>query len=47
MFLLARVEQLSYKEIAVRLNIDARAVEPHLNKAMAHCIATPQATESR
>jgi RNA polymerase sigma-70 factor (ECF subfamily) len=46
-FLLARVEQLSYKEIAVRLNIDARAVERHLNKAMAHCTAALQATESR
>lgn len=26
-FLLARVEQLSYKEIAIRLGLDARAVE--------------------
>jgi len=46
-FLLARVEQLSYKEIAARLGIDARAVERHLNKAMAHCTAALQASESR
>lgn len=36
-FLLARVEQLSYKEIATRLAIDVRAVERHLNKALALC----------
>lgn len=46
-FLLARVEQLSYKEIAIRLGLDARAVERHLNKAMAHCAAVLQANESR
>ncbi|AZP70533.1 RNA polymerase sigma factor [Pseudomonas poae] len=46
-FLLARVEQLSYKEIAIRLGLDARAVERHLNKAMAHCAAVLHANESR
>ena len=46
-FLLARVEQLSYKEIAIRLGLDARAVERHLNKAMAHCAAVLQGNESR
>ena len=46
-FLLARVEQLSYKEIAIRLDLDARAVERHLNKAMAHCAAVLQGNESR
>ncbi|MBK5003078.1 RNA polymerase sigma factor [Pseudomonas sp. S31] len=38
-FLLARVEQMSYKDIAARLGIDARAVERHLNKALSHCAA--------
>ncbi|MFS0827789.1 sigma-70 family RNA polymerase sigma factor [Pseudomonas phoenicis] len=38
-FLLARVEQLSYKDIAARLGIDPRAVERHLNKALKHCAA--------
>ncbi|MEG1625003.1 RNA polymerase sigma factor [Pseudomonas sp.] len=31
-FLLARVEQLSYKDIAARLGLDPRAVERHLTK---------------
>ncbi|WP_375140065.1 hypothetical protein [Pseudomonas sp. IPO3778] len=47
MFLLARAEQLSYKKITVRLNIDARAVGRHLNNATPHRSTTPQATESR
>ncbi|MBM3112468.1 sigma-70 family RNA polymerase sigma factor [Pseudomonas sp. P66] len=38
-FLLARVEQLSYKDIAARLGLDPRAVERHLNKALSHCAA--------
>lgn len=38
-FLLARVEQMSYKDIAARLGIDTRAVERHLNKALSHCAA--------
>ncbi|MNJ76328.1 RNA polymerase sigma factor [compost metagenome] len=39
MFLLARVEQMSYKDIAARLSLDSRAVERHLNKALSHCAA--------
>ena len=38
-FLLARVEQMSYKDIATRLGITERAVERHLNKALGHCAA--------
>ncbi|MNR65496.1 putative RNA polymerase sigma factor FecI [compost metagenome] len=38
-FLLARVEQLSYKDIGARLGLDPRAVERHLNKALSHCAA--------
>ncbi|MNO07423.1 putative RNA polymerase sigma factor FecI [compost metagenome] len=38
-FLLARVEQMGYKEIAVRLGISERVVERHLNKALSHCAA--------
>lgn len=38
-FLLARVEQMSYKDIATRLGINERAVERHLNKALSHCTA--------
>lgn len=38
-FLLARVEQMSYKDIALRLGITERAVERHLNKALSHCAA--------
>jgi RNA polymerase sigma-70 factor (ECF subfamily) len=36
-FLLARVDQLGYKEIAAQLDINVRAVERHLNKALALC----------
>lgn len=49
-FLLARVEQMSYKDIAERLGLDPRAVERHLNKALSHCAAATlharQQTES-
>ncbi|MDD0975115.1 RNA polymerase sigma factor [Pseudomonas fontis] len=38
-FLLARVEQMSYKDIAARLGLEPRAVERHLNKALSHCAA--------
>lgn len=38
-FLLARVEQLGYKEIAQRLGLNERAVERHLNKALQQCAA--------
>ncbi|MBF8727055.1 hypothetical protein IR008_13240 [Pseudomonas putida] len=38
-FLLARVEQLGYKEIARRLGLNERAVERHLNKALQQCAA--------
>jgi len=36
-FLLARVEQLSYREIGSRLGIAAKTVENHLAQAMRHC----------
>lgn len=49
-FLLARVEQMSYKDIAVKLGLEPRAVERHLNKALSHCAAAAlharQQTES-
>lgn len=38
-FLLARVEQMSYKDIAAKLGLEPRAVERHLNKALSHCAA--------
>ena len=38
-FLLARVEQMSYKDIAAKLGLEPRAVERHLNKALGHCAA--------
>lgn len=38
-FLLARVEQMSYKDIAAQLGLEPRAVERHLNKALSHCAA--------
>ena len=49
-FLLARVEQMSYKDIAAKLGLEPRAVERHLNKALSHCAAAAlharQQTES-
>ncbi|MDR0281128.1 MAG: RNA polymerase sigma factor [Paucimonas sp.] len=49
-FLLARVEQMSYKDIAAKLGLEPRAVERHLNKALSHCAAAAlharQPTES-
>ena len=38
-FLLARVEHMTYKCIAARLGITDRAVERHLNKALSLCAA--------
>jgi len=36
-FLLYRADELSYKQIAVRLDISERTVEYHLRQAMMHC----------
>ncbi|MGC4097125.1 MAG: sigma-70 family RNA polymerase sigma factor [Nitrospira sp.] len=36
-FLLHKAEQLSYSEVAIRLNISKSAVEKHMTKALAHC----------
>ncbi|ULA65999.1 MAG: Putative RNA polymerase sigma factor FecI [Nitrospira sp.] len=36
-FLLHRVQQLSYEEIALQLDIAQSTVEKHISKALAHC----------
>lgn len=36
-FLLYRIEQLSYRQIGERLDISPRTVEYHLRQALAHC----------
>lgn len=46
-FLLARVEQLSYKDIAARLGLEPRAVERHLNKALSHLATASLHTRSK